>query len=79
MPLDYGQTMKLMGVFYCENCDGWRPHMPYSDDELEVLHEPGAVTPACAHCREDFQCGECGYEIDQGGECQRPEGHEPAE
>lgn len=64
-------------TFFCDCDDRQHEHVPYTDDELEQLHEPGEVTPRCVRCHEPFRCGECGYEIDQNGDCQRPEGHLP--
>jgi hypothetical protein len=63
----------VIGIeFYCQPCDRWNAHEPYTDDELETIAEGGEVNPVCIRCREPFQCGECGYEIDHEGNCLRP-------
>lgn len=74
------RVLVRMADFFCQGCQAWTSHVPYTDDELELLHEPGAVVPACVRCHEDFQCGECGDVIDQNGVCQRddPEGKCPS-
>lgn len=58
--------------FFCLTCNHWTPVAP-------ARIEQGAFLPdaTCAACGEGFQCGECGFEIDLAGDCQRPEGHLP--
>jgi hypothetical protein len=49
---------------------------PYSDDEIELIGQGDTVSPTCRRCGEPYQCGDCGYEIDQEGNCLREEGHD---
>ncbi len=53
-----------------------------SHDTRQAEHEPAPTPddeplpdPVCGTCGTAYQCGECGYEIDRAGNCQRPEGH----
>jgi hypothetical protein len=50
--------------FFCVDCDDWQSvtHGIYSE-------------PRCSNCAETFTCGDCGYDIDLAGNCQRPGGH----
>jgi hypothetical protein len=48
--------------FYCLTCEDWT---------LLAPPEWGGIR--CLRCGEDYQCGECGFEIDISGNCQRPE------
>jgi hypothetical protein len=43
-------------MFYCDNCRAWTE----SDEEVR-----------CARCGDNFTCGDCGFEIDSQGNCQR--------
>lgn len=49
--------------FYCDTCERWTDSEP-----VDHLTAPAI----CSSCGESYQCGECGYEIDARGECQRP-------
>lgn len=46
--------------FYCDNCEAWTPVAPTAW---------GGVR--CERCGDEFTCGECGYEIDRNGVCER--------
>jgi len=67
-----GGTGQVPPDFWCDVCGDWMP--VFVDVEPYEDMEPGA--PFCNRCGEVFTCGECGYEIDLAGNCQRPEGHE---
>ena len=60
--------------FWCQDCQAWARPEPYSDDEIELIEGGDQVSPTCSSCGEPFQCQECGYEIDQQGNCLRGEG-----
>ena len=54
----------LPSALWCHLCAGW-----------ELVERDGRDV-YCRKCGEAFQCGECGYELDITGACQRPEGHD---
>jgi hypothetical protein len=56
--------------FWCNTCQSWTPVREYN---IEL--PPTSVDFGCSRCGEDYQCGECGYEIDRMGNCTRPDGH----
>lgn len=59
-PLEYNVNGVIYREFYCATCGDWMPVFLDGD------------TPYCNRCGGAFQCGECGYEIDLTGACQRP-------
>ena len=48
-----------MKDFYCENCRDWTKSDPDTD------------TARCGKCGVEYGCGECGFDIDREGNCQR--------
>lgn len=48
--------------FYCNTCQGWTESAPNPGDNMPSV---------CVRCGESHQCGECGFEINLAGECQR--------
>jgi hypothetical protein len=51
--------MSILIDFWCEPCHEWR---------RPAMRE---TNPRCTRCGEGFACGDCGYEIDMKGDCQR--------
>lgn len=49
--------------FWCEVCRRWTAPDEGAREEGRLL---------CSNCGEPYQCGECGYDIDKDGACQRP-------
>lgn len=54
--------------FWCDDCQDWTLVAGTED----WADEPDEDDARCAQCDEPFRCGECGYEIDKKGACQRP-------
>lgn len=65
-------TIKTKPIsFWCNECREW----------TTVAGDPPTSERSfwCRECGEPYLCDECGYDIDRFGDCQRPEGHQPAE
>ena len=62
--------------FWCNECQAYTRIEPYAAEEVELILGGDAVSPTCGKCGEAYQCDECGYEIDQAGNCLREEGHD---
>lgn len=52
-----------MADFWCERCRRWTAPDPVQE---------GDSTLNCSNCGEYYTCGECGFEINPAGECERP-------
>lgn len=63
-PLEYNVNGVIYREFYCATCGDWMPIF------IDAWSNPDS--PYCGRCGEAFTCGECGYEIDLEGNCQRP-------
>lgn len=46
-------------AYWCQDCAQWR----VAENDLGVA--------ICGYCGEHFVCGDCGFEIDMAGNCQR--------
>lgn len=57
--------MKPIVDFWCDECRAWTPMVVAGHGYR------GSEYVACAKCGEPFSCGDCGFEIDDTGSCQR--------
>ncbi|MCD6056505.1 MAG: hypothetical protein K0Q89_35 [Thermomicrobiales bacterium] len=67
---------QVLRTFWCNGCQFWTKHEPWTESDLELIMQGDTVSPTCGRCGEAYGCGECGYEIDQQGNCLREEGHD---
>lgn len=63
---------KRLGDMYCDECRGWMPLQVECGEELDDGDEA-----VCARCFEPFKCGNCGFEVNAAGDCQRARASNP--
>lgn len=62
--------------FWCNECQAFTRVEAYTASDVELILGGDTVSPTCGKCGEAYQCDECGFEIDQEGNCLREEGHD---